>query len=126
MKLISLLPINIREAEEEEKSADNEGGEEKNPFAGSEDGGGEEGEEDGAEDAGAESDTEGGDEEKGDATSTDTAKSLEVVFNPSGVRKYNDVKFQDNKGTVTAVSRFGLTVKLPDEQQIFVNFSDIL
>lgn len=125
MKLISLLPLNLREAEKEEKpeAGGEEGGDDENPFAapGNEEGGEEEGG-----DAEAEADKEGGEEEDSDSKSTETAEPMQVVFDPSRVRKYNDVKFKDNKGTVTNVSKFGLAVKLPDEQTIFVNFEDIL
>ena len=131
MKLISLLPLNLREAEKEEKpeaggdnpfaaAADEEGGDKE---SGGEEGGGEEG-------GGEEADKEGGEEkgEEGDADSksTDTAEPMQVVFDPTRVRRYNDVKFKDNKGTVTNVSKFGLAVKLPAEQTISVNFEDIL
>ena len=125
MKLVSLIPLNIREAEEEKEekpeAGGEEGGDDENPFAapGNEEGGDEEG---GDEKAGEE----GGEEGDADSKSTETAEPMQVVFDPSRVRKYNDVKFKDNKGTVTNVSKFGLAVKLPDEQTIFVNFEDIL
>jgi hypothetical protein len=133
MKLISLLPINLREAEKAEDPATDdaaEGGEETaNPFAAAGDeGGGEEGGEGGGEDTGADAAAgeEGGEEEKGGDKTSEDSKPLDVVFDVSRVRKYNDVKLQDNKGTVVAVSRYGLTIKLPDEQTILVNFEDIL
>lgn len=123
MKLISLLPLNIREAEKEEEKDDAsaEGGE-KNPFAGSEEGG----EEDagGGDETADTADTDS--EEGGEAKTSDEAKPLDVVFNPVKVRKYNDKKIKDNKGTVVNISRFGLTVKLSDESTVFVNFDDIL
>lgn len=123
MKLISLLPINLREAEKEEKPADDaEGGEEANPFAGS-----------GEDTADAEpADTEAGGEEGGedkgaeDAKTSEDVKPLDIVFDPVKVRKYNDKRFKDNKGTVTNISRYGLTVQLADETTLFVNFDDIL
>ncbi len=124
MKLISLLPLNLREAEKEETDTSaEEGGEEKNPFAASEEGGGEEEETDAAD---TDASKEGGEEEEGGEESTDGGKPLDVVFNPSRVRKYNDIKFKENRGTVVGISRFGITVKLPDEQTVFVNFEDIL
>lgn len=123
MKLISLLPINIREAEKEEKPADDAEGGGENPFAAADDAGEDTGEEEKADDTAKD----GGDGEEGSETkSTDEAKPLDVVFNTSRVKKYNDINFQDNKGSVVAISRFGITVKLPDEQTIFVNFEDIL
>lgn len=122
MKLISLLPINIREAEKEEKPADDAEGGDENPFAASDDAG----EDTGAEEEADDTAKDGGDEEKDGADSTEESKPLDVVFNPTRVKKYNDIKFSDNKGSVTAISRFGLTVKLPDDQTIFVNFEDIL
>ena len=123
MKLISLLPINLREADEEPKDDEKGGGE--NPFLAADDKGDDSGKE--GEEGGDEKDAEaGGGEEGGDAESSEEAKPLEIVFNPNKVRKYNDVKFRDNKGTVTNISRFGVTVTLPDEQTILVNFEDIL
>jgi hypothetical protein len=125
MKLISLLPLNLREAEkdqEDKKAADDAEADTENPFAAADDkdaGADEEGEAD----AGAEDGKEG---EEGGEKTTEDEKPLDVVFNPTRVRKYNDVKFNDNKGTVVAISRFGLTVKLPDETTVFVNFEDIL
>lgn len=121
MKLISLLPLNIREAEKkEEPAADSK--DEKNPFAGSDEGG----EEDagGGEEAADTTNTDT--EEGGEAKTSDEAKPLDVVFNSVKVRKYNDKKIKDNKGTVVNISRFGLTVKLSDESTVFVNFDDIL
>lgn len=130
MKLISLLPINLREAEKEKEEEpadtekDAEGGE-TNPFASA---GGEEGGEDAsADDAGG--DAEGGEdagEEGGEGKTSEDVKPLDVVFDPVKVRKYNDRRFKDNKGTVTNISRYGLTVKLADETTLFVNFDDIL
>lgn len=127
MKLISLLPLNLREAEKEEKPADDaEGGEEANPFAGSDDSG----EEGGGEEADADSgDDKGGEEkgdDKGDAKGKEGGSELDITFDASRVRKYNDNKFRDNRGTVVGVSRYGLAVKLADETTIFVNFEDIL
>lgn len=121
MKLVSLLPLNLREAEKEkeEKSTGDSEEASENPFAAADDAGSEDAESSKTDDA-------GGEEEKGDAKSTDEAKPLEVVFNSSKVKKYNDIKFRDNKGTVTNISRFGLTVTLPDQQTVFVNFEDIL
>lgn len=130
MKLISLLPINLREAEDEEKPADDAEGEGGgNPFAAADsaEGGEEEGgEEEGGEEGDNAADEEGGEDEKGGNKTSEDSKPLDVVFDVSRVRKYNDVKFRDNKGTVVAVSRYGLTIKLPDEQTILVNFEDIL
>ncbi len=126
MKLVSLLPLNLREAEKEakdEKPADDAEGGDENPFAAADDSNkdaGEESEKDAAADTGEEA------EEGGDAKSSEEAKPLDIVFNPTRVRKYNDVKFKDNKGSVVSISRFGLTVKLPDETTVFVNFEDIL
>ena len=51
---------------------------------------------------------------------------MEISFDPTRVRRYNDTKFDGNSGIVTGVSRFGLTVSLPNEQKIFVNFEDVL
>lgn len=126
MKLISLLPINLREAEDEEGGGEEAGA---NPFAAASGEGGEEGEAEGGEgdaeaDAGAEGGAEEGGEEGGE--SSEELKPLEVSFDPSKVRKYNDLTFNGNKGTVTNVSRFGISVKLPDEKTVFVNFTDIL
>lgn len=124
MKLISLLPLNIKEADDEKEAPadDAEGGSE-NPFAASDDEGSDS-EEGGEEEGDTEADKE---DEKGDeAGSTDEAKPLEVVFDANRVRKYNDVKFNVNKGTVVNVSKYGISVKLPDEQTILVNFDDIL
>lgn len=124
MKLISLVPLNIRkEAEEKEKpakddKASEEGGEDKNPFAASGDSGEASSEEGG--------DAAGGEEATEEPKTSEEAKPLEVVFNPSKVRKYNDRRFKGNRGVVTNISRHGLTVKLPDERTVFVNFGDIL
>ena len=104
MKLISLLPLNLREAEKEEKPADDAEGGEENPFAASKD---------------KPADEEPAEGKRG-------GNELDVTFDASRVRKYNDSKFRDNRGTVVGVSRYGLAVKLADETTIFVNFEDIL
>lgn len=125
MKLISLLPLNLREAEDEKEApADDSKSGDENPFAAADDEGSnsEEGGEEGGDKEADKEDQEG---EEGEG-STDGAKSLEVVFDANKVRKYNDVKFNVNKGTVTNVSKYGLSIKLPDEQTILVNFDDIL
>lgn len=132
MKLISLIPLSaIKEAEEsdeKETSGSDESGESSNPFAAAskEDSGGEEGDaEAGSEDA-AEKDAEGGEEGEEGTKDSGSLKPLDIAFNPSKVRRYNKAKFKGNQGTVSAVSRYGLTVTMPDSTSIFVNFSDIL
>lgn len=123
MKLISLLPLNLREAEGDEKEeapAGDEGSEE-NPFAAAAGGEGEDAAEGGEEAAGG--DAAPADEEGDDKSATQ--KPLEVTFDLNRARKYNDSKIKDNKGVVTGISRFGITVTLPDETNIFVNFEDI-
>lgn len=118
MKLKALIPLNIlREADEEkdtETAAGDDSGEAENPFtaAGGEDAGGEEADAEG----GAEGDEETGSEQK----------PIEISFNPTRVRKYNKSAFQGNKGTVIGVTKQGLTVKMPDQSEIFVNFSDLI
>lgn len=123
MKLISLLPLHLREAEGDEKEEAPAGdeGDAENPFAAaaaSGEAGGEEGADTEAPEGG-EGEEEGGDD-------AEAQKSLEITFDPLKVRKYNDQTFKDGKGTVVGVSRFGIVVKLPDEKTVFVNFEDIL
>lgn len=120
MKLISLLPINLREAEETEKDAEDTEG---NPFAAGEDAGEEDASAEEGGDTG-EADAEGGEEDE--KKSEKESGSLDIVFDPNKVRKYNTQNFNGNRGTVVGVSRFGITVKLPDEKNLFVNFEDIL
>jgi len=123
MKLKAFIPLSVlKEAEkkkDEKDTAADDSGEAENPFAAAD-----------AEDAGGEeADAKGdekGTEEEGDAKTSEEAKPLEVVFNPNRVRKYNKVRFQGNKGLVTAISRSGLTVTLPDQTTVFVNFDDII
>lgn len=122
MKLISLLPINLREAEKEEEPAADDAADSAEAGAGEE--GGEENPFADTDAASSDTDAEEEKEDEGDASKKEGG--LDIVFNTSKVRKYNDVKFRDNKGTVVAISRFGLTVKLPNEQTILVNFDDIL
>jgi hypothetical protein len=53
-------------------------------------------------------------------------KSLSVNFNINSVKKYNDGLFRSNTGTVKKITKDGLTVQvLPDDVEVFVNFSDI-
>lgn len=120
MKLISLIPLHLREAEgdEQEQTPTGDEGDTENPFATTDDAG-----EGGGEEA-ADADTPEGGEDG--AEGEEDQKSLEITFDQSKVRKYNDQPFKDPKGTVIGVSRFGVTVKLPDEKTIFVNFEDIL
>ena len=51
--------------------------------------------------------------------------SLTVKFNMANVKKYNSYPVIDNTGTVTGVSKEGVTVLVGDSS-IFVNFEDIL
>ena len=123
MKLISLMPLNIREAEKkkDEKPADDKEAAPENPFATTTDDGSDTEAPD-KEDPSTKTDKE---EEEGSEASSKEG-SLEISFNPSRVRKYNDVPFKGNVGTVIGVSRYGIAVKLPSEGTIFVNFDDIL
>lgn len=122
MKLKSLIPLNVLREADEEKDTEAAGGDDagasENPFAaaGGEDVGGEEADAEGGAEGGEETDTEGGAEQK----------PIEISFNPTRVRKYNKRSFQGNKGTVTGVTKQGITVKMPDQSEIFVNFSDLL
>lgn len=124
MKLISLMPLNIREAEKkkDEKPADDKEAATENPFATASDSG---------------SDTEASDQEtpstetgekdeKEGAKTSGEDKPLEIVFNASRVRKYNDSPFKGNTGVVTGISKYGMAVTLPSQATIFVNFDDIL
>lgn len=51
--------------------------------------------------------------------------SLQIQFNMANVKKYNSYPVIDNTGTVTGVSKEGVTVLVGDSS-IFVNFEDIL
>lgn len=118
MKLLSLIPINLREAEEE---ADTE-----NPFAAA--AGGEEGGEEGGDTEGGEepaTDDAGG-EEGGDTTSATQSKPIEVEFDAVKARKYNNVKVSDGKGVVTGITKYGVVVQLANQSTILVNFDDIM
>jgi len=116
MKLISLMPLNIREAEKkkDEKPAD------ENPFVAADDAG------DDADTTDSEDGADQADEKDTEAKTGEEGQSLSISFNPSRVRKYNDSTFKGNRGAVTNISKYGLTVTLPDQQTIFVNFDDIL
>jgi hypothetical protein len=124
MKLISLMPLNIREAEKkkDEKPADDKEAGGENPFAAADDEGGDTEEVDA--EGGADPAAEEGGEDK--AKTSDEAKPLEIVFDPSRVRKYNENSFKGNRGVVTTISKYGMGVTLPDNKTIFVNFEDIL
>ncbi len=122
MKLKSLIPLNVLKEADEEKDTETAGGDDagaaENPFAatGGEDASGEEADAEGGAEGGDETDTEG----------TAESKPIEISFNPTRVRKYNKRSFQGNKGTVVGVTKLGLTVKMPDQSEIFVSFSDLL
>lgn len=101
IRLIDLIPL--REAEEE--AADD------NPF-----------------DAGGDkpaADSEEKEEDKDKATPA-AKPALAIRFNRLAVKRYNDTNFKGNEGEVVNITKDGLTVKLPNETQIFVNFNDIL
>lgn len=120
MKLKSLIPLNVlKEADEEgaEATGTDDAGAGGNPFAGAGGEGGGGGETSGAEgdDASAADDTKKGPE----------IKPIEVNFEPSVVRKYNKSSFQGSKGVVTAITKQGLTVQVPNGPEIFVSFKDI-
>lgn len=70
-----------------------------------------------ADDAGA--------EEEDSKNKPKASDSLTVKFNMANVKKYNNYPVIDNTGTVTGVSKEGVTVLVGDSS-IFVNFQDIL
>jgi hypothetical protein len=78
-----------------------------------------------------EADTTGGDtsdtgsDEKDAESKPKASDSLTVKFNMANVKKYNSYPVIDNTGTVTGVSKEGVTVLVGDSS-IFVNFEDIL
>lgn len=67
-------------------------------------------------------DAEGGSKENKPGPKQD---SLQIQFNMANVKKYNNYPVVDNTGTVTGVSKEGVTVLVGDST-IFVNFEDIL
>lgn len=75
-----------------------------------------------ADTGGADAPEEGGDEKD---TKSKASDSLTVKFNMANVKKYNNYPVVDNTGTVTGVSKEGVTVLVGDSS-IFVNFEDIL
>lgn len=58
-------------------------------------------------------------------TKTSKSDSLEVKFNMAKVMKYNQYPVTDNVGTVTGVTKNGLSVQVGDNV-IFVDFEDLL
>lgn len=69
-------------------------------------------------------DTGDSDEPKEKEPSTDNS-NLQVKFNMTKVKKYNKYPVVDNTGTVTGVSKEGVTAKVGDNT-IFINYNDIL
>ena len=101
IRLIDLIPL--REAEEE--AADD------NPFGAG-------GDKPAAEDKEKEEDK--------DKAAPVAKSALTVKFDRLAVKRYNDANFKGNEGEVVNITKDGLTVKLPNETQILVNFNDIL
>jgi len=64
------------------------------------------------------------DDEK-DNTKASKSDSMEVKFNMAKVMKYNQYPVTDNVGTVTGVTKQGLSVQVGDNI-IFVDFEDLL
>lgn len=93
---------------------------EENPFVSAED---EKSEEETDKDAEAPADS--GSEEKDSKAKPKASDSLTVKFNMANVKKYNNYPVVDNTGTVTGVSKEGVTALVGDSS-IFVNFEDIL
>ena len=117
MKLISLLPINLREAEGDEEQAADDAGAEENPFAA------------GGEDTGGDEETPASDgEEAGEEAGQGAPqqKPIEVEFDIDRARKYNNVAFKSNTGVATGINKYGVTVQLPDGNSILVNFEDLM
>lgn len=115
---MDLLPL--REAEEKDAAAGEEGGGE-NPFAAAEEGGDE-----AAPEAEPEADAEG--DEEG-TTSKKPAEPLKfpVKFNIGRVKKYNNANFISDEGELKSINKDGMVVTVkPDDVDIFVNFNDIL
>lgn len=118
MKLRSLIPLNVlREADDEKDTEANAGGDDaeatESPFAAADDAGTD------GEETDAAADSEEGDQEPG-------TKPIEIGINTNRVRKYNKTKFTGDKGIVTGVSKHGITIMMPNQATIFVNFDDIL
>lgn len=114
MKLKSLIPLQVlREAEDEKEDTTADSGEAENPIASADD----------ADASDAEASEEGGEE---GAEEQPSAKPLEVSFNANKARRYNKAKVTSDKGVVTAINKKGLTLTLPDQTTIFLNFEDIM
>lgn len=67
----------------------------------------------------------GGEEDSKETKPAPKQDSLQIQFNMANVKKYNNYPVIDNTGTVTGVSKEGVTVLVGDST-IFVNFEDIL
>jgi len=93
-----------------------------NPFAG-----GDETEKDAEADAPADAPADSGDAPAEDEKDSKPSKgdNLEVRFNMARVMKYNQYPVIDNTGTVTGVTKNGLSVQVGDNI-IFVDFKDLL
>jgi hypothetical protein len=70
-------------------------------------------------------DAEGGEGDSKETKPAPKQDSLQIQFNMANVKKYNNYPVIDNTGTVTGVSKEGVTVLVGDSS-IFVNFQDIL
>lgn len=100
IKLVDLIPL--REAEEA-------GAEEENPFGGADD-----------------AEKKDSDKEEKEPAKSEAPAGVMVKFNRSAVKRYNDQPFLGNQGQVASIDKNGVVVKMPNEVEILVNFSDII
>lgn len=130
IKLKSLLEQD-EEATEETPAEDEAGAEEANPFATPGEGDAAAGDEGSAEAGAAEAPAEGGEEEKEEdeikKANTPDIEDITLDFDISKVKKYNpDKRFIGTQGIVKKVTKDGMFLNVvPDNVEIFVNFSDL-
>lgn len=101
--------------------------EEENPFGTPEE---EKADEEGAEEAGGEEPAadEEGEEDTKEPAKKGTAEpaGIPVTFDATAVKKYNDLGFKSDTGTLKKIDKKGLIVTTqPDGVDVFVNFDDI-
>ena len=130
IKLKSLLEQD-EESTEETPTEDEASEEEANPFTAAGEGDAAAGDEGSAEGGDTEASEEGGEEEKEkdkvEKANTPEIEDITLDFDISKVKKYNpDKRFLGTQGVVKKVTKDGMFLNvIPDNVEVFVNFSDL-